>query len=187
MPGLKWGIFLNFQTMKTSLLYGTASALLFLSSAFMFKAAVTWKIDDKKYALKFSAGEAEGVVKGLKGTIKFDEADLASSSFNVTADVTTINTGNGMMNKHAKGKEWLDADTYPTIGFTSSSFEKTDKGYTVKGRLKLKGVTKEISIPFTFIKNAFKGSFKIKRKDYNITKDGVNEEVSIDLLVPVKK
>lgn len=159
-------------------------------SAFGFKAAVSYKIDDK-YSIKFSATEAEGIIKGLKGTVSFDENDLASSSFNVSADVNTINTGNGMKNKHAKGDDWLNAEKFPTIKFVSSSIEKTDKGYKSEGKLTLKGVTKTISIPFTFTKagkgGTFKGSFTIKRQDYNITKDGVGDNIKIELLIPVKK
>ena len=171
--------------MKT-FLYSAASVVLFTASAFVLKTVPTWKISDK-YSVKFSAGEAEGIFKGLKGTIKFDAADLAGSSMDVSIDANTINTGNGMMNKHAKGKEWLDATTYPTIHFVSTAISKTDKGYQAKGKLTLKGTTKEVSIPFTFAANTFKGSFSVARKDFKITEGGIDETVKIDLTVPVKK
>jgi len=182
--------FFNSMHMK-KIFYPAVSLLLVVTSAFMIKAAVSWKIVDEKYSIKFSTEEAEGIIKGLKGTIKFDEADLEGSLFNVTADVNTINTGNGMKNKHAKGKEWLDATTYPTIKFVSSSFSKTSSGYDVKGKLTLKGVTKDVTIPFTFASKGktgtFKGGFKLERKDYNITNEGVGDVLKIELVVPVKQ
>lgn len=175
----------------TTIFYTAASVILFTASAFVIRAVTNYKIVDKKYSVKFSTTEAEGIMKGLKGTIKFDESDLASSSMNVSVDVNTINTGNGMKNKHAKDKEWLDAATYPTIKFVSSSFSKTAKGYDVQGNLTLKGVTKKITIPFTFTKagtgGTFKGGFSVARKDYNITTEGVGDVLKIDLTVPVTK
>jgi len=175
--------------MKT-FFYAATSVVLFTTSAFVLRTATNWKIGDK-YSIKFSAGEAEGIFKGLKGTIKFDEADLAGSSMNVSIDVNTINTGNGMMNKHAKGKEWLDATTYPTIKFVSSAITKTDKGYQAKGKLTVKGTTKEINLPFTFTKagegGTFKGNLSINRADYKITEEGIDQTIKIDLTVPVKK
>lgn len=167
-------------------IYVAASVILFTSSAFVLSTVPTWTIGEK-YSVKFSAGESEGIFKGLKGTIKFDPADLAGSSMNVSIDAGTINTGNGMMNKHAKGKEWLDTETYPTIKFVSSSFTKTEKGYTAKGKLTMKGVTKEISIPFTFVSNTFKGGFSVARKDFKIEGQGIDETVKIELNVPVTK
>lgn len=170
--------------------YAAASAVLFTASAFVMVTVPTWKISDK-YSVKFSAGEADGIFKGLKGTIKFDEADLAGSSVNVSIDANTINTGNAMMNKHAKGKEWLDAAAHPTITFVSSSFAKTAKGYEAKGKLTIKGTTKEVSLPFTFTpsgsKAVFKSNFSVVRKDYKITNEGIDETIKIDLNVPVTK
>lgn len=172
--------------MKTYL-YAAASVLIFTSSAFVMKTAATsWKIADK-YSVKFDAGESQGIFKGLKGTIKFDDADLAGSSMDVTIDTKTINTGNAMMNKHAVGKEWLDAATYPTIRFVSSSFTKTATGYEAKGKITMKGVTKEVALPFTFTANTFKGSITVPRKDFNITTDGIDDKVKVSLNVPVKK
>lgn len=166
--------------------YAAASVILFTASAFVLKTTTAWKIAEK-YSVKFSAGESEGVFKGLKGTIKFEETDLAGSMMDVSIDVNTINTGNGMMNKHAKGKEWLDAATYPTIKFVSSAISKTDKGFQAKGKLTMKGVTKEVTIPFTFAASTFKGSLSVPRKDYKISGEGIDDNVKIDLNVPVKK
>lgn len=175
--------------MKT-FVYAAASVVLFTTSAFVMSTVPTWKISDK-YSVKFSAGEAQGIFKGLKGTIQFDEADLAGSSMNVSLDVNTINTGNAMMNKHAKGKEWLDASSHPNIKFVSSGITKTDKGYQAKGKLTLKGTTKEATIPFTFAKSGsggtFKGTMSVNRKDYNINEEGIDQTIKIELSVPVKK
>ena len=102
------------------IIFPLAAVVLLLASAFTFKSAQTWKIADG-YSVAFSSADPSGVFNDLKGSIAFDENDLGASKFEVTIDVNSINTGNDMQNKHAVSKKWFDAETYPTIKFTSTS------------------------------------------------------------------
>lgn len=171
------------------LFYPVAAALIISASAFTVATAPKWKINEE-YSVKFSSGHPDGIFKGLKGDIEFDEKDLKSSVFNVTIDVATINTGNGMQNTHAKSDKWFDAEKYPVIKFTSSQVTKSVAGYQVKGVLEMHGVTKEISFPFTFHNNTFAGSFEVNRNEFGIG-DPKHEKVpatlKIDLSIPVSK
>jgi len=171
------------------LVYPFAAIALIATSAFTLIKSQDWKISDS-YSIKFDGGDPSGEFKGLKGTVNFDPNDLASSKFDVSIDVATINTGNGMKNTHAKSAMWFDAEKYPTIKFTSSSIAKTDAGYEAKGVLNMHGIQKEITIPFTFTDNTFTGSFQINRLDYNINtaepKHGA-AEFKVDLSVPVSQ
>jgi polyisoprenoid-binding protein YceI len=108
--------------------------LIIAASAFTFIQSQNWKIGED-YSIKFSGNNASGIFKGLKGTVDFDDANLASSKFDVTVDVATINTGNGMKNTHAKSDKWFDAEKYPTITFVSTSITKSATGYDEKGNL----------------------------------------------------
>jgi len=60
----------------------------------------------------------------------------------VVIDVTSINTGNGLQNKHAKSDEWFDAAKYAQIHFVSRSMARTGNGYQVTGDLDMHGVKK---------------------------------------------
>src|SRR6201986_4380925 len=105
-----------------------AAAVLLAGSAFTFVAATGWQIADG-YNIAFSSDEAGGIFKGFKGSIAFDEQNPATAKFDVTIDVASINTGNGLQNKHAKSDEWFDAAKYPQIKFTSQKFVKVGNGY----------------------------------------------------------
>jgi polyisoprenoid-binding protein YceI len=171
------------------IIYPLAAVLIITASAFTVIRSQNWKIADG-YSIKFDGGDPSGEFSGLKGTINFDPADLAGSAFDVTIDVATINTGNGMKNTHAKSDKWFDAEKYPTIHFTSSSFTKTDAGYSVKGTLDMHGVQKEVTVPFTFSNNVFAGSITVNRFDYNInTAEPAHGGTSfkVDISVPVTK
>jgi polyisoprenoid-binding protein YceI len=175
------------------IIYPALAALLMIASAFTGVRFQDWKIGDD-YSIKFTSEDPSGVFKGLKGTVSFDEANLATSKFDVTVDVSTINTGNGMKNTHAKSEKWFDATKYPTIAFTSKEITKTANGYNAKGDLQIHGVTKEVNLPFTFKKTdqggVFESSFDIDRLDYNInTAEPAHgaSKLKVDLSIPVTK
>lgn len=168
------------------------ATLLAFTAVFAFAVTQKWTIADK-YSIKFSSNDVAGIFRTFSGSIVFDEANLTASKFDVTIDVNSINTGNGLQNKHAKGAEWFDAAKFPAIKYTSKKIVKAGNGYQVTGDLHIKGVTKEYTIPFTFKKAGagatFNGSFTVNRSDFKIGKPGgdVAEKIKIDVAVPVTK
>ena len=72
----------------------------------------------------------------------------------------------------------------------SAAITKTPAGYEAKGTLDMHGVKKEITIPFTFENNIFKGSIQVNRLDYNINTAEPNHgsaSFKVDITVPVVK
>lgn len=169
----------------------TAFVAVIVLSAFTIKASIDWKISDD-FSIKFTSKDPTGVFTKMDGDISFDPDDLQSSKFAVKVDVSSINTGRGMQNRHAVSDKWFDADKYPTIDFTSNSFAKTASGYEVTGTLEIHGVAKEFTMPFTFENDVFSSSFTINRLEYNIgdmkgMSKKVPEELTVDISVPVTK
>jgi polyisoprenoid-binding protein YceI len=163
-----------------------AATLLLFASAFTLVQSVSYKVKEG-YSVKFSGNKINGVFKGLKADINFNPSDLAKSKITASIDATTANTGSGMMNKHAKSESGLNAEKFPTISFESTSISKTATGYDAIGKLTLKGVTKEITLPFTFTNDTFAGKFSIAPKDYGVTRGGTPDVVTVELNVPVTK
>jgi polyisoprenoid-binding protein YceI len=174
------------------LLYPIAAVLILAGSAFTFIAAQNWQIAEG-YSIAFSSDDASGIFKGFKGNIVFDEQNPAASKFDVTVDVATINTGNGLQNKHAKSDEWFDAAKYPQMHFVSQKIDKAGSGYQVTGDLEVHGVKKAVTVPFTFKKTAtggvFASTFTVNRNDFKLGKPGgdVGEQIKLDISVPVTK
>lgn len=167
---------------------GMVAAIIFLS-AFTFSNSMTWKIAEG-HSIKFSSKDPSGVFTKLTGDIEFDEENLSASKFDVQIDVSSINTGNGMKNRHAKGEKWFDAEQFPTINFTSEKFSESATGYEVTGTLEMHGIQKEFTMPFTFQDNVFESSFTVNRTDFNIgsTKGMAKKvpvEIKLDIAVPV--
>ena len=167
-------------------------AMLILFSGFKsLETTSNWNLGSE-HEIKFSSNEPNGIFKTLSGKVIFDEDNLEESSFNMTVDVKSINTGKGAQNKHAVSDKWFDAEKYPSITFESSKIENSNDNFEVTGNLQIKDVTKEISFPFTFENNTFSGSFDVDRLDYNIgNMKGMNKNASqiikVELSIPVAK
>jgi polyisoprenoid-binding protein YceI len=174
------------------MIYPFAAALLLLTSAALSVTATDYKLKEG-HTIQFKSKDPTGVFKTMKGTIKFDEADLAGSKFDLTFDVSSISTGNGMMNKKAQTAEWFDEAKYPQIKFVSSKIVKAGNDFTVTGKLTIKGVTKEKSIPLKVTKSGtdltFSGSFVVNRMDFKVgkTSDAVPNNMNINYSIPVAK
>lgn len=125
-----------------------------------------------KFSIKNFGISTGGSFTGLKGTIHFDPAKPLESKFDVSVDAKTIDTDLSARDKHLRKEEYFDVDKFPEIHFVSSTIKQTTDGWVVTGRLTIKGITKEISFPFTTaIKNGaylFSGEFKINRRDFKV-------------------
>lgn len=169
--------------------YLTVISLLVISG-YAFAAVVGWRIAEG-YQIRFDGKYAHGSFTRMEGSIRFDPEHPGDSRFEVSVDVASIDTGIELKNKHARSDKWFDAEKYPRILFASKSVSRTDTGFVVQGELELKGIKKEIAIPFAF-KNTegayrFDGKFKVNRGDFGIGKVNGKESDStaVEVSVPV--
>jgi len=144
--------------------------------------------------ISFKLGMVAGSIGGLKGSIAFDPGDPTNSNMDITLDLSTITTGNGMRDKDIKNESvWFDSAKFPKIAFKSSSVTQTATGYLVEGTLTMKGISKKIQIPFKFAhkenEGTFIGTFTLNRLDYGVGKSSILVKDSVEVLiaVPVKR
>jgi polyisoprenoid-binding protein YceI len=164
-------------------------ALLIISTSAFAWVLTTWKVKPNQYEVKFSGGRIHGIFETLRANIQFDKENPEQSKISASIDANSLATGFFIKNMHAKSA--IDADDYPTISFVATSVSKSAPAYQAVGKLTLKGVTKQVTIHFTFEdkgnEGVFKGEFKFLPKDFNVTRSGTPDEVTIDLNVPVTK
>ena len=130
------------------------------------KAAVSYQIKNMGFT---TTGEFGGFV----GDIKFDKAHLATSSIEASVEAKTINSEDDMRDEHLRKSDYFDVDHYPKIVMKSVSFQqKGGNNFIGQFDVTIKGKTKTVAFPFTFVQNGniavFKGSFKINRLDFGI-------------------
>jgi len=148
----------------------------------------------------------EGRFKDFTGTVRYDATDVTKSSVEFSAKVESIDTGIEPRNAHLKTADFFDVEKYPSMTFKSTRVERKSKdSYVLYGDLTLKGVTKQVSLPFTITgavndpwgntRFGIEAHTKINRRDYGLTYGNalqsggfdVGNEVSIDLNLEAMK
>lgn len=173
--------------MKSLLLYIT---LVCFSTLTFAQTKHTVKQSTVTYEVKNMGFKSSGKLGGLEATILFDRDHLATSTIEASVDTKTIDSDNDMRDNHLKKEEYFDVEHYPKITMKSVSFkQKGGSNYIGEFDINIKGKTKRIDLPFTYITSGstavFKGSFKINRLDFAIGDKSVvlSNEVAVSLNV----
>jgi len=145
-----------------------------------------------KFTIKNLGFNVDGNFSGLDGNINFDTQNPAASSFDVTINAASINTDNSLRDEHLKGDGFFDIKNYPRIRLASSQISGNNGNYLFKGQVTIKGKSQPLSFPFTASALAdglaFKGSFKLKRRDFGVGGiSTVSDELEVSLNVIAKK
>ena len=115
-----------------------------------------------------------GDFAGLKGSIKFNPANIAISIFDVTIDAATIDTDNESRDGHLRKAEYFDVAGFKTIRFKSTKvvLSTVPGRYYIYADITIKGVTKPVEFGFGATpKNGgyiFDGEFKINRRNFGV-------------------
>jgi polyisoprenoid-binding protein YceI len=81
--------------------------------------------------------------------IVYDDADVTKSSVNATIKATSVDTGIERRDAHLRAADFFDVEKFPEITFASSRIEKKGKQLVAHGTFTMRGVAKEIALPFT--------------------------------------
>lgn len=145
----------------------------------------TYTLDPAHSRIGFVARHAmvtkvRGAFNEFEGTVTLDGANPANSSAQVTISAASIDTRNAQRDEHLHSNDFLSMDEYPQITFSSTGARQVDDStFELTGDLTIKGVTNQITIPFSYegaakdpfgnLRVGFEGAVTINRKDYGIT------------------
>ena len=110
----------------------------------------------------------KSTITDFTGEITFEKDALEQANFNVCVSPSTINTGSSKRDEHLKSKDFFHVNEHPKICFQSTEVTKTGNNYLATGNLSLFGVSKEVSIPFSFTDGVLIGDFSLNRLDYKL-------------------
>jgi polyisoprenoid-binding protein YceI len=95
-----------------------------------------------------------GAIKAFDAKIAYDPADLASSAFDVSMQMKTIDSKNLERDQAMQTADWFDTSHTPVATFKTVSFRSVGGGTVADADLTIKGRTKRIAFPFQFQKTA---------------------------------
>lgn len=168
----------------------TIAAALFALTAMPVLAADVHTIDaghsEVSFQVRHLVTQVRGNFNDYEGTINLDPANLERSSVDFRIKAASIDTNHADRDKHLRGEDFFFAEKYPEIAFKSKSIRKTGKDtYDVAGTLTMRGVSKEVTLPVTYLgavkdpwgneKAGFATEVTLNRKDY-----GINWNAALD-------
>ena len=116
-----------------------------------------------------------------------EDEDFTKARISFTAEAASVSTGNEQRDGHLKSADFFDAEKYPQLKFTATSYVAVDKdgSYELTGDLTIKETTKSIKLsvefggvvkdPYGNTKAGFTINGKINRKDFGLTWSAVTE------------
>lgn len=140
-------------------------------------AGAGWKAVASGSRLTFVARQAgapmAGTFREFEASICLDPAAPQTSHISVRVHTDSVETGLPELDQALRGREFFDSRRWPDATFESEALESRDRGrYRVRGRFTLRGVTREITVPFTFTTQGdgavVEGRTGLDRLDYGV-------------------
>ena len=180
--------------------------LVFSILPFFTIAADEFNVDQVHSSVNFKVrhmmvGKVRGQFKEFNVTVWGNMADLTNAKVEAVIKVASIDTKNPKRDEHLRSEDFFFAEKFPEIIFKSSAVQKNGDQYVLIGTLTMRGVSKQISIPFEVlgevktpkgdVRVGIEANTTLNRLDYGVKwnrtldKGGVvvGSEVSIELLL----
>lgn len=190
---------------RTPILSALTAAVLAAAFGAAQAAPATYKIDPTHTFVTFEAkhfgtSTNRGRFDKKSGTITLDKAAKTGKA-EVTIETGSINTGTGPFDGHLKGKDFFNAEAFPTATFVSDQFKfDGDKVTEVVGKLTFLGKTQPVTLKATSFncydnpmlkREVCGGDFEttIKRSEFGSSYGlpGIPDEIKLDIQIEAVK
>jgi K(+)-stimulated pyrophosphate-energized sodium pump len=154
------------------------------------------------FSIKHIISDTRGTINVDSGVVNFDAT--TGSKIYIRLDMASLNTQNSMRDGHLKEKDYFfDVAKYKKAIFEASEIVRDTTGgefsYMAKGKLTLKGVTKDVTLNFNYVGLTegktytakgetpaniigFNGKGTFKRTDFGVGEaGGLGEDVNIEI------
>jgi len=182
---------------KLSKLLLTTAAILCVNNAVF--AAETYRLDPMHTAVvwkinHFGFSNPSGKFMNIDGVLTLDEKNPAASKLSVTIPIADVNSGIAKLDENIKGKEFLDAEKFPTATFVSDKIDLGENNTAVvHGILTLHGIAKPLDLQVKLNKlgknffqkqtAGFTATATLKRSDFGVNAylPGLSDQVDLEI------
>lgn len=166
-------------------------AILFWCICFIGQAQTTdYEIDSKRSTISFSVTHmgvltVHGDFTHFSGSFSYNSTHKELKSIQSTIKANSIDTNDSSRDQTLIGEAYLYTEAYPHITFQASKITSD----TITGMLQIKGIIKEVSIPYTYIDSkhtddiGIKMSTTLDRNDFDLDFGAMNMLVGNDITV----
>jgi len=134
---------------------------------------------EASFQVRHLVTKVRGKFADFAGTVVMDDAKPEASSVVFTIQAASIDTDVADRDQHLRSDDFFAVEKHPEITFKSTKIERTgDHAYAATGDLTMRGVTKRITLPVTYlgevkdpwghVKAGFETAITLNRKDFGI-------------------
>ncbi|KAB8314750.1 YceI family protein [Tolypothrix campylonemoides VB511288] len=124
------------------------------------------------FASRYQGELFTGRFPAFRTTLSFDPANLAASKLDVTIPLAGVPTGNADRDATLQDADFFDVAKFPTARYVATTFRRVgDNQYAADGTLTLRGVSKPVTLTFTWTPGAkpvLTGRATVKRLDFGV-------------------
>jgi len=159
--------------MKAYIVTAALAALLAATPA----SAAHWNVDYARSKLGFTVAWSNepfsAAFKSWKADIEFDPADLAHARADVSISLASEASSEADFDEGLKGGLGFQVSEFPSAHFVTTSFaHKSGDEYVATGKLLLRGMTKDITLPFRLTMDGSQahmvGTARVMRTDFGV-------------------
>jgi polyisoprenoid-binding protein YceI len=168
--------------------------LIFTGAAFaqVKSHVVDYAASSVSFRIKNAGIGVDGTFGEYTAVVQFDPKDLSAAHVEGKVKTKSIQTGINGRDNHLRKEEFFYVDKYPEINFKSTAVKQQGGAYVIAGKLTIKDVTKEVSLPLTISKTGaleiYQASLTINRLDFHVGEDSwtMSDEVVITIKIATK-
>ena len=143
----------------------------------------TWNIDPVHSSIEFAVKHlmfttVKGRFRDVEGSIDIVPNDPSRSSVRATIKAASIDTRTGQRDDHLRSVDFLHAEQFPELTFTSTHISGDADTFKVTGQLTIRGVTREVTLdasregagpdPWGGERIGFSATTKLDRRDFGL-------------------
>jgi polyisoprenoid-binding protein YceI len=171
---------------------------------------MAWNIDPAHSSINFSVrhlmiAKVRGTFTKWQARVDYNDSNPALSKIEVRIDAASIDTKESQRDAHLRSPDFLDAEKFPELVFTSREITRDGEDYVVAGDMAIHGITRPVRLqveslgttkdPWGNQRMAFAAKTALNRKDFGLTWNQaleaggvlVGEKVEIEIDVELVK
>ena len=136
----------------------------------------------------FLVTTVDGKFHTFRGKVTVGDS-IPATRIEASADVGTVDTGNGSRDEHLRSADFFDAAKHPRMTFSSTQVWGTPDNLGIKGNLTIKGTTKEVVFSARILDSGVvRAEATIDRTAFGITYGAsIKNEVRLKLQIKIAK
>lgn len=156
-----------------------------------------WQVDHDASTIRFEAIDGgkpfSGKFDRFAIQIKMNPEDPVGGAIMALIDIASVDASSNERTGALPSKEWFDTARFPIAEFSSENITRlADGSYAATGNLSIKGLSKEIVLPFTLSQDGetalANASVTLSRTDFNVGEGNfkTDEQVGYPVRVDIK-